>query len=325
MLVDELNRREARLQEALAAGSVFAFEWNVATDSVRLSNNAAQMLGIDAGELLGGRAFLARVHPDDLARLVAQRSPPWDHYPRSITYRFRRPDNREIWLQETSRADFDDVGQMVTVRGLAVDITDQKRSEEQQKALMAELDHRVKNALARVIAVVESTREGTKSVEEFLRSLKGRIQSMAAVHILMSQSGWHSIGVETLVRTQLAPYTTTKNTVFGGTNVELNSDVAQGIAVVLHELVTNAAKYGALSVPDGRTAVTWAVSRSETDVSTLKLVWRESGGPPVATPTRSGYGIDLIRNLVPHELGGQVDLMFEREGVCCVIEIPLQP
>jgi len=102
----------------------------------------------------------------------------------------------------------------------------------------------------------------------------------------------------------------------------LTSAETQAVAVVMHELVTNAAKYGALSRPDGRVSVTW--DRANADASAiLTVTWRELGGPPIAAPVQSGYGSSLIRDLIPHELGGTVELIFSSDGACCKIEIPL--
>ena len=161
-----------------------------------------------------------------------------------------------------------------------------------RKALMAELDHRVKNVLERVAGVVASTREGSNSIDEFNRSLRGRIQSLGAAHDLLSKSGWQSVGLSSLVRSQLAAYATDSNVTITGTDVMLGAAEAQALAAVLHELVTNAAKYGALSTPDGRVLVSWDCrSSGDAAVSLLLLVWQERGGPSVAAnASASSYG-----------------------------------
>lgn len=206
--------------------------------------------------------------------------------------------------------------------GVVRDITKRRRAEDHQKVLVAELDHRVKNILAQVAVVAVSTRQGSRSIGEFLQSLDGRIQSMAAVHTLLSQSGWESVRLDVLARDQLAPYATGTNVAISGANVMLTAAQSQAVGRVLHELVTNAAKYGALSIPEGRVSVTWECM-ADGDGARLALIWRELGGPPVPPDVKSSYGSNLIRNLVPHELGGAVDLAFAPEGVSCRIEIPL--
>jgi PAS domain S-box-containing protein len=214
-------------------------------------------------------------------------------------------------------------GEIVAINVVAEEITERKRAEEHQKLLAAELDHRVKNILAQVAAVAKSTRQGSRSIDEFLQSLDGRIGSMATAHGLLSESHWQGVGLAALVRSQLAPYATDANMTIGGTDVILAAAEIQAMAMVLHELVTNAAKYGALSALDGRVSVSWDRRPNGSAGENLVLVWREVGGPPVTAKVPSGYGTTLIRNLVPHELGGKVDVVFPPEGVSCRIEIPL--
>ena len=214
-------------------------------------------------------------------------------------------------------------GELVGAVNMLVDITERKRAEERQKLLVAELDHRVKNILAQVAVVAKSTRQGSRSIDEFLQSLDGRIGSMATAHGLLSESQWQGVGLAALVRNQLAPYATDANITISGTDVMLAAAEIQAVAMVLHELVTNAAKHGALSVSDGRVSVSWDRRPNGDAGENLVLVWREAGGPPVTANVPSGYGTTLIRNLVPHELGGTVDLEFPPDGVNCRIEIPL--
>jgi PAS domain S-box-containing protein len=319
-----LKEGEARLQEALMAGAVTAFEWGVRTGASRRSGNAPQVLGFDAKQTLTATEFLAGVHPDDRARfkaLVYGVRPDSPSY--AVTFRFIRPDGKEVWLAETARAEFDAAGRYLRLKGLTHDITERKRAEEHQDWLIAELDHRVKNVLARVGVVAMFTREGSSSMDEFARALNRRIQSMADAHALLSQSRWRGVGLADLVDRQLAPYATNANTTIGGPDVTLTASATQAVAMVLHELVTNAVKYGALSTSDGRVSVSWDRPQSE-DVRTLVVIeWRECGGPAIRVPIQSGYGTSLIRDLIPHELGGTVDLVFASEGVCCQIEIPV--
>src|SRR5262249_48611130 len=241
----------------------------------------------------------------------------------TVSFRFVRPDSQEVWLEETSRAEFDTAGRLVRVHGLARDITRRKQSEKRQDLLRAELDHRVKNVLARVAAVVRYTQQPSATINEFVNALDGRIQSIAAAHALLSQSRWYGVGLADLMRHQLAPYTTDANTAISGPNIILTSAETQAVAMVIHELVTNAAKHGALSRPDGGVSLSWdRIGADATPV--LTITWRELGGPPIMAPVQSGYGSGLIRNLIPHELGGNVNLVFQPEGVCCEIEIPIK-
>lgn len=206
--------------------------------------------------------------------------------------------------------------------GVVRDITERKRAEEHQELLVAELDHRVKNVLAQVAVVATSTRQASRSIDTFVQALDGRIQSMAAAHTLLSKSGWQSVGLDMLVRNQLAAYMTGANVTFGGPGVMLGSAEIQAVARVLHELATNAAKYGALSIAGGEVSVTWDY-QLRGDATKLILLWRELGGPPVPPDVVPSYGTNLIRNLIPHELGGAVELLFVTKGVSCRIEIPM--
>ena len=197
------------------------------------------------------------------------------------------------------------------------------RQQNQLLVLLAELNHWIKNILAEVAAVVASTRQGSGSVDQFQRSLNGRIQSMAAAHSLLSKSGWQSVGLDALVRNQLAPYVTDTNITISGTDIMLTAAETQAVAKVLHELVTNAAKHGALSIPGGHVSVDWD-RKPNGDGANLSLVWQELDGPTVKSEAQSSYGTNLIRNLIPHELGGKVDLVLAPEGVSCRIEIPMR-
>ncbi len=318
-----LTEREARLQEALTAGAVAAFEWDVLTGASRRSRNAEQILGFDPEQPITAADFLERVHPDDRARFKAQtRDVRPDKASYAVTFRFIRPDGQEVWLEETSRAEFDAAGRFVMLKGLTRDITERRRAEERQDMLIAEFDHRVKNILARVAVVAMYTRQGSRSMDEFIQTLDGRIQSMATAHSLLSQSRWNGAGLADLVRHQLAPYATEANMTVTGPDVMLTAAATQAVAMVLHELVTNAAKYGALSSPDGRISVHWAPADGA-ETATLAIAWRETGGPPIAASAQSGYGTSLIRDLIPHELGGTVDLVLAPDGVRCTIVIPL--
>lgn len=316
---------QARLQEALAAGGVMAFEWNARTNGSNRSDNAAQILGLVTDKSFSAVEFLERVHPDDRpdfkARIHAV-SPEKPSYRK--TFRFRCPDGREIWLEESSIAEFDPTGRFVGLKGLTVDITERKQSDERQGLLIAELDHRVKNLLARVAVISSYTRLGSSSVDEFVQVLDRRIHSMAAAHSLLSQNRWNGVNLADLVDSQLAPYATAANMTIGGPDVTLGPTVTQAVAMALHELVTNAVKYGALSSPNGHVSVKWNRQPADGASTRVKIEWRENGGPPVVTPAKSGYGMSLIREMIPHELGGAVDLAFVTEGVCCEIDVPLE-
>lgn len=318
-----LAESEARLQEALTAGAVTTFVWDVDTGSSQRSADAAQILGFDPRQTFTPNNFLSRVHPDDRERfkaLVRGVIPERPAY--TIAFRFKRPDGREVWLEETARAEFDAMGRLVRLKGLTLDVTARKRFEDQQSLFIAELDHHVKNLLTRVAAVAKDTREDSGSFDAYIHALDRRIRSMADAHALLSQSRWDGVDLAALVRCQLAPNGTDANTTIAGPHVTLPVAATQVLAMVLHELATNAAKYGALSTPHGRVEVNWNHGPGE-DAANLSIAWREIGGPAVAASPDCRYGIRIIRDLIPQELGGSVDLAFASGGICCKIEIPM--
>jgi two-component sensor histidine kinase len=192
--------------------------------------------------------------------------------------------------------------------------------EEQQRALLAELDHRVKNALSTVSALVSHTRQGSRSVTDFVAALDGRIRSMAATHELLSFHRWHGVSLMELVRREIAPYASRNNIDINGPDILLKPEAGQAMAIVIHELATNAAKYGALSTKNGRVSIRW--HRNGQLRSHLVFEWQEIGGPLVVAPGKSSYGTSAIRDLIPYEFGGTVDLVLAPGGVRCHLELP---
>jgi PAS domain S-box-containing protein len=201
-------------------------------------------------------------------------------------------------------------------------ITERKHAEERQHTLLAELDHRVKNALATVSSVVSHTRQGSRSVASFAEALSARIRSMASTHELLSSGRWQGISLAELVRCELAPYATRDNTEINGPDILLKSEAGQAMAMVLHELATNAAKYGALSTENGRVSIRWDRRTNGQSRSHLVFEWQEIGGPPVEAPGKPSYGTTTIRELIPYEFGGAVDLVLASDGVRCRVELP---
>jgi two-component sensor histidine kinase len=188
--------------------------------------------------------------------------------------------------------------------------------------LNAELDHRVKNALATVTAVISHTRQGTRSVADFVAALEGRIRSMAVTHELLSSRHWQELSLIELIRRELAPYAARDNTEINGPTILIKPEAGQAMAMVLHELATNAAKYGGFSTKKGRVSVRWGRRLNGDPHSNLILEWREVGGPLVHAPGKSSFGTSTIQDLIPYEFGGRVDLVFAPEGVRCRLELP---
>jgi two-component sensor histidine kinase len=218
---------------------------------------------------------------------------------------------------------YDGDGRPTRLVGVHIDITERKRAEHQQCRLVAELDHRVKNVLATVQAVASRTMQSSRSIENFATALDGRIRSMASTHELLSHRRWLGIPLAELVERELAPYTTGAKAEIGGPEVMLSAEAGQTMATVLHELVTNAAKHGALSVPLGQVSIRWRALLNGSVNDKLVLIWRETGGPSVVPPRKPSYGMQVVRELVPYELGGTVEHVLAPEGARCQLEIPL--
>jgi len=197
-----------------------------------------------------------------------------------------------------------------------------RRERDHTILLISELDHRVKNVLASVSAIAVRTQESSRTMGEFVVALNGRIKSMAITHELLSDRRWRGVSLTQLIHRELAPFATAGNTQIAGPDVILDGEAAQVIALAIHELATNAAKYGALSVKSGRVAVLWSLTADGQEDSRLCIVWEENGGPQVVSPTRSGLGTGIICEVIPYELGGNVDCVYRSEGVRCKLEIP---
>jgi two-component sensor histidine kinase len=225
----------------------------------------------------------------------------------------------EVYSAAWARLLWRSVVALMTITGLLLLTVLAVRQARREAVLMGELEHRVKNMLVVVTAVIERAREGSEVNESFVSSLRSRIKSMADAQELLSQSQWRGVSLADLVRAELEPYTTATNTQIDGPLVYLTTDATHGVAMVVHELTTNAAKYGALSRPGGRVSVRWTRTP---EAMKLMIQWDEVGGPEVAMPDRQGYGSSVIRDLLAYELGGTVDLKFAPSGVHCTIELP---
>lgn len=191
-----------------------------------------------------------------------------------------------------------------------------------RNSLTRELNHRVKNTLANVLSIIALTRRRTSDVAAFADSLNGRIRALSATHDLLTQSEWGTTLIREVVAAELAPYThdADHKIELQGPDVELAPNDALSLGLAIHELATNAAKYGALSVIAGSLRVHWTMISSEF----ARIEWIERAGPPVAQERTRGFGTELIEKIVAHELGRPVELRFEPEGVVCVLIVQVR-
>jgi PAS domain S-box-containing protein len=317
-----LAERNAQLDLASKIAGVGTFVIGYETGVIRLSSGYATLLGLPDGTLELSRDDAGMlVHPEDRSRLEAQRNQVFLERRRELVAEFRavRRDNGEVrWVETRSIVLYEKDGRPRRMIGVSIDVTERKRAEDHKTLLISELDHRVKNTLAGVAAIVEQTRTSSNSMDGFLELLRGRIRSLANTHALLSHNRWRGIAIGELVRGELAPCMRDGNTLIEGPTIFLTADAVQAVAIVLHELTTNAAKYGALSNAAGRVSVRWNWCSKDSVV----LEWRETGGPDVPATAKPGYGTGVIRDLIPYELGGSVDYALDGSGARCNLEIP---
>jgi PAS domain S-box-containing protein len=320
-----LAERNIQLTLAAKAGLGGSYACNADTEIMQISAGYAAIHGFPEGTTEIARSeCLAGVHPDDIERVEQLRSDAFRECRREYNaeYRIIRPGGEMRWVETRCFLSFRAEGYPDRVVGVSIDVTERKQVEEQQRTLLAELDHRVKNALSTVSAVVSHTQEGSRSVASFATALKGRIHSMATTHELLSARRWQGISLAELVRRELAPYVTRNNNEINGTDILLKPEAGQAMAMVVHELVTNAAKYGALSTKNGRVLIRWDRQLNGRSQTHLTFEWEEIGGPPVVVLGNSSYGTSTIRDLIPYEFGGTVDLVFAPKGVLYRLELP---
>ncbi len=234
----------------------------------------------------------------------------------------RRKDGSEVPLF-LSIGEFRLEGQRLFT-GILRNISERKRSDERQLLLMAEIDHRAKNLLASIQAMVLLTKPHARSVSDYADTLIGRLHAMARAHDLLAREEWQGARLHDLIRNEFEAYVSTDGAALAisGDDLLLRPRPAQALSLALHELTTNAAKYGALSVPGGRVTIRSSVERTAAE-PTFQLTWTESGGPVVTPPGQRGFGSVVIERGIAHDLGGSTQLEFDPAGLRCKICFPL--
>jgi two-component sensor histidine kinase len=207
------------------------------------------------------------------------------------------------------------------------DITERKEAEARQKLLIDELNHRVKNTLATVQSLAAQTARGTDSPEEFRQAFEGRLIALSQAHDQLTRRHWQSADLRDIISGVAGPHLSRPEEQLGieGEAITVSPRIALTMALVLHEMTTNATKYGALSLPEGRIEISWQIERRPSKSSLLHIEWRERNGPPVEEPARPGFGSRFIQGSVTAELRGSVRMEFNPDGLRCTIDIPLDP
>ena len=315
---ERLQRSEERRSLALSAGDMGAWELDVASGQFQWDDGLYRIFGVERGHFEPTRASIReRVHPDDGDRctLTDLNSGNELHYQRE--FRLIRPNGEVHWCFGAVAVTRDEQGALMRLNGVAVDITERKRAEERQLLLAREVDHRAKNMLAVVLSVLRLTK--AKTTADFTATVEGRIHALAATHNLLSATRWEGAELKHIVEEELAPYRTDQvdRIVTEGPPAMLLPATAQAVALALHELATNAAKYGSLSVASGRLQLSWSIGESA-----LELDWVESGGPPAAPPSSLGFGLSIVRSSIEAQFRGGVRYDWQPEGLHCHLSIP---
>ncbi|TYT25529.1 PAS domain-containing protein [Luteimonas viscosa] len=270
------------------------------------------------GDLSGWSA--ERIHPEDRERVAeAIRRARNSLMPYEIQHRVELAPGEWSWIAAHAVPLREESGEVAEWFGAATDITDRKRNEEQLQRLVDELNHRVKNTLAIVQAVVSQTLRNCSDKTLATEMVESRLRALAATHDVLTLEKWKGASVEEIVRTGVSHCMDIEPGRFDTQGPEASLDPRRAVALsmALHELCTNAVKYGSLSVPGGGVRIRW--TRQGNGGGELLLEWQEHGGPAVEPPTRSGFGLRLLERGLGHDLGGEVTLAFPPEGVRCRI------
>lgn len=321
----ELQASEERLRFALEAGQLGSWSINLDTGHLTASDSCKMICGRQPQDPLSLEELQASIHPDDravqqdaIAQAIANRSL------LDAEYRLTTPAGEVRWVQIRGKAHYRADGTPILITGTSQDITDRRAVQSHRALLSRKLHHRVQNTLASLQAVVSQTMRCANSLPAAAETLTARIQAMAAANTLLISEDFGSVSMHDLVVRSLAPFGVEDANRFhlSGPDLRLPPQLVTAYALALHELATNASKYGALSAATGVVEVTWRIA-GEQDHPLLYTIWRESGGPPVVPPRRTSFGTQLIKRVLAAEIGGRVDLDFEPEGVVFTAVAPL--
>jgi two-component sensor histidine kinase/DNA-binding response OmpR family regulator len=316
---ERLVQSEQRRSLALAAGQMGSWEWDPVNGRFTWDDGQYHIFGVDPGSFDVTVENVRRlIHPDDWKHLQNAIKPAAPSTP-SFQSEFRvcRPNGEMRWCIGTAVASVDATDHVVRISGVTVDITERKEAEERQALLAREVDHRARNALALVQSIVRLTRADT--VKSYITAIEGRIAALSRAHTLLAQSRWQGADLARLVDEELAAYRMddAQKITATGPDVSIEPRTAQTLALALHELATNAAKYGALSVMAGRVRLTWELQQDN-----LILRWAENGGPATSPPASPGFGIRVISASIERQLEGEVRFEWLPEGLRSTLAVP---
>jgi PAS domain S-box-containing protein len=330
--VAELAQEKARLERLMISAPNLIFINDLKRGrNAYINPQVFESLGYGPAELTGRplKALGDLIHPEDrrrVAELQAQIRRVADGEVREIEYRMRHADGTYRWfLFRETPFQRDETGEVTQILGTALDIGARKQADERQQMLIRELHHRVKNILATVQAIASATGRSSRSFEAFRDDFAERLVSLGRTHSLLTREAWAGAGLRDILESELAPYLDAADgrVAIEGPSLVIPRDMTVPVGMAIHELTTNAVKYGALSVPEGRVDVT-IESDGAAPEPRMTLVWRESGGPRVAPPQRKGFGTLLLNRLLASQLGGEVAIDYRPEGVVARMDVVLR-
>jgi len=324
------QRRDAeeRLKFALDSGRLGSWELDVETRDYLASDICKANYGRRPDEDFTFDDLVATVHVGDRERMTAAIEDAIRHGSEyDIEYRVRGPGGETRWVHARGRAaQTADHGGARRMAGVSLDITERKRAEERQKLLVNELNHRVKNTLVSVQSIATQTLRTTDTPEAFRDAFEGRIMALSHTHDLLTQQNWEGASLREIFDFELEAFAARDRIGFDYVrDLQLSPKATVALGMAVHELATNALKYGALSVPGGAVRVVWALEPDETDEGpSLRLTWTETGGPPVVAPKRHGFGARLLEKGLAGELSAQVTLAYDSLGLVCTMRLPIR-
>ncbi|WP_426122154.1 sensor histidine kinase [Pararhizobium sp. PWRC1-1] len=318
-----LSREEQRHAMALDAANVGSWLWDIRSGNVSCNEPMLRMFGMKPGKTVQARDIFGAIHPEDrIATLSKLRAAMTQDEEYDGTFRVAQSGR---WLLGRGRVHERDAnGKPTRFLGINIDVTEEQGSTQRTRLLLRELNHRVKNTLAMLQALARQTLRQTSDPQEFMTAFAGRLQAISEAHGLLSDHEWGAIRLSALLAKQLAPHVRDYETQIEihKDEILLGPDQAVGLGLVLHELATNAAKYGSLSVARGKVVLT-ARSVDEDGRRILHLTWTEVGGPPVQEPTRRGFGSILIERSLDKVMGSSVKVEYLPAGLTAIVRLPL--
>jgi len=320
--LDQRRRAEERLKFALDSGRMGSWDLDVATKTYEASDLCKLNYGRGPDETFTFTDLIETIHPGDRPRVLAAiESAIRDGADYDVEYRVVHPNGELRWLHARGRAaQTADDGGVRRLAGVSLDITERKRAEERQKLLVNELNHRVKNSLATVQSIAAQTLRSVAAPEYFRDAFETRLMALSHTHDLLTRESWAGASLREVFDVELHAMAGEDRVGFDySADVRLTPKAAVALGMGIHELTTNAVKYGSLSIQEGRVAVKWTL---EGDV--LRLIWTESDGPPVAPPARRGFGVRLLERGLAAELSGGVELTYDAAGLVCQMALPLR-